>query len=492
MPKAHDRRDNEGLARKSLRRATPVLTPRVTFAAAAILAAALALAAAFAGRPDACPNIVLITVDTLRADRLGLYGDPTARTPRIDALGHEGLVFDNAACPMPMTRPSHASILSSLYPRDHGVVNNRIDLPHDVATLPEILQAHGYATGAFVSAKLLGPDSGFARGFDAFAAPRSTPMWDADATVPRALDWIGARAFGTQPFFVWLHLFDPHIPYAPPPAYRPGGPLARELGEASWPSLVALAERHGGTLSSEALDRAERLYAGEIAFTDRWIGILTDRLEDLGLLEDTVIVLTSDHGECFENGVFFEHSECLYDGAVRVPLLLRYPKQIAPGRRGEQVENLAIAPTLCELAGVAVPREFSGISLLRPANEKDAAAHLQHPLYQQDTTENRQSMLARIRSVAGVPVKPLLSGTDEVGLRTVGWKYLAGGDSLELYDLAADPREQRNLASEHPATARELDARLKRWVREHPLKIVDDSKINEELRETLRSLGYVQ
>ncbi len=327
---------------------------------------------------------------------------------------------------------------------------------------------------------------------DPFEAPRSVPMWDADRVVPRARQWIEKVSSGRAPFFVWLHLFDPHIPYAPPEAWRPAGPLAEELPEVAWEDLTAMAGRNGGALSREVLERAEGLYAGEIAFTDHWLGELLEAMRRQGLLDSTVIVLTADHGECFENGVYFEHSECMYDGAIRVPLIIRYPARIAPGRREEQVENLDIAPTILALAGIPAPQEFRGRSLLVAMSPGEGAALLQHPLYQQDTTDNRRRMLEQIRTVAGQPVRPLLSGRDEVGVRTPGWKYLVAGADRELYDLRADPRESANLAAAQPERAAQLDARVREWVRAHPMRIVDDSKINEELRETLRSLGYVQ
>jgi choline-sulfatase len=436
--------------------------------------------------------VILITIDTLRADRLGCYGG-TVKTPNIDRLAREGLVFDNAACPMPQTRPSHFSIMTSLYPRQHGVVNNRIALPQKLVTLPELFRAAGYRTGGFVAVKLLDRDSGAAQGLETFVAPTESPQWTADHVVPRAVEWVDAPDGRKKPFFLWLHLFDPHMPYAPPPRYRPppDGPVAAELPIVSWEALSRVAVARKGALPQAALERALDLYAGEIAFTDHWIGVLLKALDAHGLTDRTVIAFTADHGECFGHGIFFEHTTCLYDGAVRVPLVLRYPGRVPAGeRRDVQVENLDIAPTLLALAGVKVPPPFQGRSLLRAGG--DGVAFLEHPLLQGGAADRRSHRSETLGSVAGQPLRPTLADDAPLGLRTPRWKYLRTGEQEELYDLDADPAETRNLAGQKPPALRLLEGRLQAWLDTHPLKIGDQSRISDELRETLRALGYLQ
>jgi choline-sulfatase len=436
--------------------------------------------------------VVLITVDTLRADRLGCYGGAVP-TPNIDRLAREGLVFDNAACPMPQTRPSHFSILTSLYPRQHGVVNNRIGLPENLVTLPELFLSAGYRTGGFVAVKLLDRDSGAAQGLETFLAPTESPEWTADRVVPRAVEWISAPAPRKRPFFLWLHLFDPHMPYAPPPAYRPPpeGPVAAELPIVSWEALRRVAVERKGALPRAALERALDLYAGEVAFTDHWIGVLLKALDARGLADRTVIAFTADHGECFDHGIFFDHTTCLYDGAVRVPLILRYPGHVPAGeRRLVQVENLDIAPTLLALAGVEAPPPFRGRTLLRAGG--DGVAFLEHPLLQAGAADRRSRRSETLGSVAGQPLRPTPGNDVPVGLRTPRWKYLRTGEQEELYDLGADPAERRNLAARRPPVLRVLEGRLQGWLDAHPLKVADQSRISDELRETLRSLGYLQ
>jgi arylsulfatase A-like enzyme len=454
---------------------------------------AAALGAVLAGCARSRPNVLLITVDTLRADRLGCYGGTAAPTPHVDRLASEGLVFDNAACPMPQTRPSHFSIMTSLYPRQHGVVNNRIALPETLVTMPEVFRAAGYRTGGFVAVKLLGRDSGGAQGFGTFLAPTEQAQWPADRVVPRAVEWIDAPDGEGRPFFLWLHLFDPHMPYAPPPPFRPpaDGPIAEELPIVSWEALRTVAREQGGALSRAVLDRALALYAGEIAYTDRWIGELLSALDERGLTDRTAIAFTADHGECFDHGIYFDHTSCLYDGAVRVPLILRYPGRVPAGeRRAVQVENLDIAPTLFALAGVAAPPSFGGRALLGAAGE--GAAFVEHPLLHEGGADYRSLRSEILGSVAGEPLRPTVGDEDLVGVRTPSWKYLRSGDREELYDVRSDPGETRNVAARNPAAVRRLEARLQAWLDAHPLKVADESKISEELRETLRSLGYLQ
>jgi choline-sulfatase len=444
-------------------------------------------------RPPAPPDVLLVTIDTLRADRLGCYGGAGGLSPRMDRLAAESLVFDAASCPMPLTRPSHASIVTSLYPREHGVLNNQTALGEDVLTLGEVFRAAGYRVGGFVAVTLLAADSGAAQGFETFVAPQDARTLPADAVVRAAERWLDEPPGRDRPFFLWVHLFDPHMPYAPPPPYRPPprGPVGAALPEVSWPRLLELAGRTGGDLPREALDRALDLYGGEVAFTDHWVGELMDALDARGRRERTVVLLTADHGECFDHGVFFEHSDCLYDGATRVPLLLRYPPRIRGGRVARQVENIDIAPTLLELAGLAVPTAFHGRSLVNEGAEA-TAAYLDEPVYPPEAVENRTQRAARLRAVAGQPLRAIAAVQPQTGLRTREWKYLLSGAQEELYDLGADPTESVNLARSRPAVAGDLRRRLESWLAAHPRKPAGAAPISPELRETLRSLGYVQ
>jgi arylsulfatase A-like enzyme len=444
-------------------------------------------------RRAARPDVVLVTIDTLRADRLGCYGASGGASPRIDALARSGVVFDNAACPMPLTRPSHFSMMTGLYPRQHGVVNNQGVLADPVLTVAEVFAAAGYRTAAFVGVRLLAAESGAGQGFGRLDAPPGA-YWTADEVAKRAIPWVGEASASIQPFFLWVHLYDPHMPYAPPPEFRRGAAAAAEadaLPEVSWKVLTELAGRAGGALSRPTLERALALYDGEVAFTDHWVGRLLDALD--GRAErKAAVVFTADHGECFDHGIYFEHADCLYDGALRVPLIVRPVPPEGRGRRvARQVENLDLAPTLLALAGVPRPAGLPRASLFSAEEGGDARAYFQHPLYAEQSAQNRLRRQDQIRSVAGEPVRPLRPGQDELGVRTSAWKYIRAGDAEELYDLRADPAESRNVAAEHGDVREELRAAVAAWTRAHPLNVAQ-APLNEELKRTLRSLGYLQ
>ena len=365
------------------------------------------LLACGSGSPAPEPNVLLITIDTLRADRLGAYGSETTRTPHIDRLAREGIVFENALAAAPMTRPSHFSLFTSVYPRDHGSLNNQIPLRGGIPLLPEAFRQGGYQTAAVTAtARLLGNGSGLERAFDVLLQAQSTQE-PADVVVPKGQEWLGQRD-PDRPFLLWLHLFDPHMPYEPPPRFRPDpkDDIGRGLETVRHSDLAEIASSHGDDLPREAFDRALALYAGEVEYVDHWIGVLMEGLRAQGVLDRTVVVFTADHGECFENGSYFEHGNCLYEGAVRVPLILRYPAKIpALSRRSDVVENLDVAPTLLELCGLVSPATFLGRDLFGPS-EGHEIAFVQHPLPPRGSTnaaarrERARDRSWGIRSVA--------------------------------------------------------------------------------------------
>ncbi len=436
--------------------------------------------------PEKPPNVVLVTVDTLRADRLGCYG-AAPRTPEIDRLASQGALFTNAASPMPSTRPSHFSILTSLHPRAHGVTSNALSLPEEIVTLPEIFSAAGYRTAGFTGVKILAPGSGAERGFAVFDAP-PTGRRTAEDVVTRAESWLGSAGDG-EPFFLWLHVYDPHIPYAPPAGFAVEPPTGFPANF-SYQSVRPALEHTEGDVPQELLDYALAMYHGEVEYVDQQLGRLLRALADRQLLDETVVVFTADHGECFENGIYFEHGGCLFDGAVRVPLILRYPLAVAASQRlSRQVELLDVAPTLLELAGLEVPESFAGTSLLAE-RRRGGAAFLQHPVYLERAVQARMERRSYLRSVTGELLKTVETA-EKVALRTPSWKYILTGGEEELYDLENDPVERRNLAGERLEIVERLRPLLERWVRENPLERRAADELDEELERTLRSLGYL-
>ena len=445
----------------------------------------------FAGcdRPEPRPDVVLITIDTLRADHLGAYDRSITNTPRLDVLAHDSTVFEHAAAPMPLTRPSHFSLLTSLYPREHGAMNNAMSLPANAPSVVELFSREGYATGGFVGVRLLGPDSGSDRGFDFYEYPTAGQQRTAEQVIEGALRWLDQLG-DDRSFFLWLHLFDPHAPYAPPPEFR--GPLSADDPGLGWPELAEIAERNDGDVPVEELVRALTLYSGEISYVDHWIGKLLDALAQRRDPDRTVVAFTADHGECFENGIFFEHADCMYQPAIHIPLFVRYPSMFAPGDRvATQASIVDVAPTLLTAAGIPVPEGFSGRALQDATDFSDRHVLIQHPFFQEQAALRRPKLRATVRSVGGQPTERIVIDTEKVGIIGAEWKYLRAGDTEELYRIAPWPNELENLIESEPGIAAQMRERLARHLERHPLAIRDVGEINEQLLETLKALGYI-
>ena len=438
--------------------------------------------------PPRAPDVLLITVDTLRADYLGAYGGAEA-TPTIDALARDGAVFERSVAPMPMTRPSHFSMFTSLYPREHGVVNNEMALPDSSLSVAEIFADQGYRTGAFVGVRLLGPNSGAAQGFADFDYPSRSPQRRADDVVERALSWVdGLRR--DEPYFLWLHVFDPHQPYEHPPGFR-GSPAEGTAG-IKWTTLVEIAARHGGDVPRETLEQVKALYRIEVAYVDHWLDKLLSGVSSRRDLDDTIVVFTADHGECFENGIYFEHADCLFEPSLQIPMIVRYPSMFPPGARSStQTSILDVAPTLLVAAGFDVPASFSGRALQQIVADESRYVLVQHPFFQNSAARKRPQIRSAIRSVAGEPMRPIVIDEEKIGLVGRDWKYLRAGERDELYSMSPTPDESTNLAALKPEVVAEMKARLSRLLEQHPLTILNPNQINEELLETLKALGYV-
>jgi arylsulfatase A-like enzyme len=435
------------------------------------------------------PNILIITVDTLRADYLGTYGDSTARTPNIDALARNATVFERAAAPMPLTRPSHFSLLTAKYPREHGVVNNAMSLPDEATTITEILQEKGYDTAAFLSVRLLDDSSGAAQGFSTYDTPAEGDERSAEDTISHVLRWLEERE-NQRPFFLWVHLFDPHIPYAPPHEFRP--PEVADSPAVTWPRLNAIAAENDDDIPAEVLEEAKQLYRGEIAYTDHWVGKLLNGVDALWQPENTLIVFAADHGECFENGSYFEHSDCLYEPAIRIPLIVRWEPAFPQGSRiDSQTSIIDIAPTILRAANIEIPSDFSGRALQETTNDKTRYVLIQHPLYQEKLTRVRPHRRRNIRSVAGEPRGEMLIDKERVGVVGGDWKYLRSGTDERLYRITPDVDERMNLAEVKPEARAKMLDQLRRELAQHPLQLIAPSEINDELLKTLEALGYL-
>src|SRR6266436_1547030 len=291
------------------------------------------------------PSVILITLDTVRADRMGFLGSKYGATPQLDALASQSVVFEHAYSQAPITPVSHATILTGTYPQYHGIRNFGDRLPPSVPFLPEILHAQGYHTGAFVGSIILDPKNGFAsgfeRGFDVYNAGfhRQKPGERREASMQRrgevtlgfALEWLGQQK--GSPFFLWFHLWDAHDPYNPPEPFRsrfPGAP-----------------------------------YNGSIAYVDATVGRLLDYLRNQGLYDNALIAVAADHGESLGDHGELTHSIFLYDATIHVPLLLKLPGNRFVGQRVSATASLVdLAPTLLEALGQTPLPAMQGRSLL--------------------------------------------------------------------------------------------------------------------------------
>ncbi len=384
-------------------------------------------------------NVLLVTLDTTRADRLGCYGWTAARTPALDALARRGTLFENAVAQVPMTLPSHATLLTGRYPRELGIrLNGQAALTPEHPTLASAFKAHGYETAAFVAAFVLDSRFGLNRGFDVYddEVGEGVLMRRADAVTDRALAWL--RGVERRPFFVWVHYFDPHKPYDPPEAFRAIGKDA---------------------------------YDGEVAFVDSQILRILRWLEESGFADDTLVVVAGDHGESFGEHGEEGHAMFLYQTNLRVPLLLAHPRLRGRGAHvGETVELADVFPTVLDLFGWSPPRDLLSRSLA-PALQGEALA---------DRESYAESHY----------VRHTYGWAEQRSLTDRRFKYVSS-TRPELFDLAADRGEAHNLAEARPDTAyRMRRALLARYGAMRPGRAATVA-LDEDARRRLTSLGYV-
>jgi arylsulfatase A-like enzyme/Flp pilus assembly protein TadD len=398
-------------------------------------------------RKDDTLNVLLITLDTTRTDRLGCYGYADAKTPNIDFLAKNGVQFLNAYCQVPLTCPSHCSILTGTYPMVHQVRNNgTYYLPPELQTLAEALKAKGLATSAFVSSFTVDSRFGLDQGFDlyddlfspdvTFKALNSERR--ADAVYASFSRWLDEREEG--PFFSWVHFFDPHIPYDPPPPY-----------------------------SEEFKDNP---YDGEIAYMDRYVGKIIQTLRGKGSLENTLIVMAGDHGEAFgekqENG----HGVFIYESTMRIPLIFYAAGRLPQGKRIESRARLIdIMPSILDMLNHPVPEGLQGVSLLPTIEGK-----------------KKEDLSAYIESYYP---RENYGWSELVGLIDGQWKYIKA-PRQELYNIQQDPKEEMNLIRNETEVAREIKEKLENLVSDSVSPFVAEKrKLSPEERERLRSLGYI-
>jgi choline-sulfatase len=443
------------------------LSSTQSFAVVVVLAAGCTAFAQAAAKPSAHANsqlrpnpsrssVILITIDTLRADHVGCYGARTVKTPTLDALAHDGVVFERAISQVPLTWPSHAVILTGTYPFQNGVQDfTGQPLAPSFRSVAQAFQKSGYATGAVISAFVLDRSWGLARGFDFYDDAFSAETFEkkdvglvdrrAGESVAHAIAWL--KRTPKRPFFLWLHLYDPHSPYDPPEPYR--------------------SEYRG------------HLYDGEIAYADHELGKLMAWLKQNHLYDSSLIVALSDHGESLGEHGEDEHGFFVYNATVHVPLIVKPPagSGIAAGRRPEPVETAAVAPTLLHLAGL-----------------KDSTDPIHTQFQSGALLETKPGMRQAARD-------PAYSETF-YPFSSFGWSPLHALESErfhfieapkpELYDLQADPGETRDLAAEQPATVAVLREKMQALLAHNPFTRPDagTGNLSPDAQEKLRALGY--
>ena len=422
------------------------------------------------------PNVVLYVADTLRADYLGAYGHAAPTSPRLDGFAREAVLFEDAWAQASWTRSAMASVLTGLHVGSHGVDREDRVLPAEAETLAEVLRAGGYRTGAFVANHLLGGRFGFSQGFDAWN-PGAQTLYGALASdlAREALAWVDS---GPRPFFLYVHTMEPHAPYTP--SAEDLRPFALDAYQGTTDTRALLRLGQLGTLDPDGLRFLRSRYEGEVHQNDRAFGGLVDGLRARGLDDKTVVVFTADHGEEFLEHGGTEHAKTLYQEMVRVPLVVRMPGGRPGGRREKgTVQQIDLMPTVLGLAGLPPPRALPGRDLRvrltgSPAPETPAPVLF---------SEERFAVVDKVAARAG-DLK-LIFNNDGPAL----WRAKA---HLELYDLASDPLERRNLAASRPIAVAFLERRLEAFRKAQAQGAAQSVALSPDEREQLRALGYVQ
>ena len=406
------------------------------------------------------PNVILISIDTLRADHLGMYGHPHDTSPNLDALAEKSLVFDDMLTEIPLTGPAMCAMLSSLYPRMTGATRNGLRLPDEVITVPQVFKDAGYETLCVTSNWTLKDKlSGLARGFDVYEDDFHKKRWfflkserDADEVTKLALDLLEERD-ESKPLFAWFHYSDPHAPYKNHRRHRTSK-------KSDYPD-----------------DRGAKIkvkYDSEIRYTDAEIQKVLRVLPT----ENTFIIFVADHGESLWEHGYLGHGRRIFQTGLHVPLTIHGPG-VNPGRTNVPARGIDLAPTLLGIAKLPVPEMMLGRDLL-----------------------NDEVPMERVRVMetygGAVPnlgiTKSLMAESDAQRQAVVyqGWKYITGGDDDQLYHIAEDPMEETNLLDREPDRSAEFRTILEQWDKATPRNLDNDAQLTDDDIEALESLGYVE
>jgi len=455
------------------------------------------------------PNVLLVSIDTLRPDHLGCYGYHRDTSPAIDRLAAEGVRFNTVVSASSWTLPAHASLVTGLYPPSHGARRMASPISPGVTTLAEVLRGAGMNTCGMVSFHLLSAGYGFGRGFSEYhelhkEAGGGLREVRAEEVANHAIRWIGRNR--SDPFFLFLHLFDPHWDYDPPPPYdriyNPGyrggmngayGSLMKYIKYR--PETAAKKGRNGElvakpgmerevSIAPEDLEQVLALYDGEIRYTDHQLGRIIDALRLFGLLEKTLVIITADHGEEFmEHGSLEGHAWTMYEEVIRVPLVMRFPDGLGGGRVVEhQARNIDVMPTILDWLQLNRSRDLEGASLLPVIRETCTSDG--NCVADSEVAFGETSRFAVTRSTA----------RSASGRKVI---FTNGGEDVEYFDLGRDPDEQVNLRGSGARAPHEefthLEEALGRWLSGRQVPAADDDTgvdIDRRTREQLAAMGY--
>lgn len=430
-----------------------------------------------------CTNVVMIGVDTLRADHLGCYGYDKGTSPTVDNIAEEGVLFENAMAPRGLTLPSLASVMTSLYPVSHGVRWNKHELSGEHASLAGVLKAKRYACGAFSANELTWKQKW--AGFDTFGEVTD------DELTPLAVDWLEEHRDG--PFFLWLFYYAPHMPYIPPrehgarfdPEYD-GTVTEDEQGEVLQNITLKQTE-----LPREELDKILALYDGEVSYADSLIRPVLDTLRKLGLDDNTLVVFFADHGEeLYDHHCYFYHIASIHGSVLHVPLIFKLPGVVPKGvRRKTLVELIDVAPTILDILGLEAPCAFQGRSL--------------YPLFEGRALPARPAFAEYDTTMLSIRTDRHYYVYNPRGIQPpwINHEFLRGRTGVqhldykvdELYDVVADPKEASNIAAANPDVVRALQAKLTEWQRKYEWVLGEPSNaaVLAELAEKMNALNYL-
>lgn len=457
------------------------------------------------------PNILLLVLDCVRADGLGIYGNPRQVTPRLDELAGRSRRYTQARSAAVWTLPSHTSIFTGLHPCQHGVnVENRF-LDATIPTLAETVQQVGYQTAAFSTNAWVGPHFGLDRGFEHFSAlwrifpsmgKKSFPWWE-KALRKRVLErhdkgarklnnyverWWREERNPDRPYFLFGLYLDAHLPYEPPPGYAEHllqGKALRHARDANQDAWAYMAKEV--TMTSQDFDGLRALYDAEIAYVDTQLGALLDFLESVGGLDNTVIIITSDHGENIGDHGLMDHQYCVYDSLAHIPLIIHHTDHFPTGKEDHLIQHTDLFPTILDLAGSPEILDLPGRSLL----DTQHATHNTQCAITQYTAPHRHRFARRHPDFDQAK-----HGYDRTldGIVQDDFKLIRSNEGeIQLFNLLEDPDELTNIASVHPDHVSDLATALDQWLNEHlPSGAASTStKLDDGLVEHLRGLGYL-